>query len=67
MNESANITQLTPSRSSLWLNWCIARYGVNEQVREHGKAMLLWIMTYHKDQLVRETAIGMVRVLGKQK
>lgn len=60
-----NVSQLTPSRSSLWLNWRIARYGVTEQAREHGRAMIGWIETYHHDQIVRETAYGMLRVLQR--
>lgn len=63
--ESATITQLTPSRSSLWLNWRIARYGVTEQAREHGRAMIGWILTYHPDQIVRETALGMLKALQR--
>lgn len=66
MNESANVTQLTPSRSSLWLNWRIARYGVTEQSRHHGHAMIAWIFQYHRDQIVRETAFGMLKVLQRR-
>lgn len=62
---SANVTQLTPSRSSLWLNWRIARYGVTEQAREHGKAMINWIMQYHNHEIVRQTAFGMLKVLQR--
>ena len=64
--ETANVTQLTPSRSSLWLNWRIARYGVTEQAREHGKAMIGWIMQYHQHEIVRQTAFGMPKVLQRR-
>lgn len=63
--ENATVAALTPSRSALWLNWRIARYGVNERVREHGKAMLVWILTYHPELVVRETAQGMLKALEK--
>lgn len=63
---SENVTQLTPSRSSLWLNWRIARYGVTEQAREHGTAMVFWIFQFHPDLTVRETAFGMLKVLQRR-
>lgn len=66
MNESANVTQLTPSRSSLWLNWRIARYGVTQQAKEHGRAMIVWIQTYHPHEIVRQTALGMIRNLQRR-
>lgn len=62
---SANVTKLTPSHSSLWLNWRIARYGVTEQAREHGRAMVFWIFQYHPDEIVRSTALGMLKVLQR--
>lgn len=64
--ESANVTQLMPSRSSLWLNWRIARYGVTEQAREHGRAMVSWIFQFHPDEIVRQTAFGMLKVLQRR-
>lgn len=66
MNESANVTQLTPSRSSLWLNWRIARYRVTEQAQEHGHAMIAWIAIYHPEYFVRQTANGMLKVLQRR-
>lgn len=65
-SDPSNITQLTPSRSSLWLNWRIARYGVTEQAREHGRAMVFWIFQFHPDLTVRETAFGMLKVLQRR-
>lgn len=61
-----NVTAITPSRTSLWLNWRVARYGSNEQVRDHGRAMLAWIQTYHPELIVRQTAYGMLKVLERK-
>lgn len=65
MSEAATVTQITPSRSSLWLNWRIARYGATEQAQEHGHAMIAWIAIYHPEYIVRQTAHGMLRVLER--
>jgi len=63
---AATVSRFAPSRTALWLNYRIARYGVTEEAREHGLAMLTWIMTYNPDQLVRETAYGMLKAIQRR-
>lgn len=65
--ESPSLTPLAPSRTALWLNWRIAKYGVTPEARDHGRAMLVWIFSYHPEEIVRQTAHGMIKVLQKGK
>ena len=60
------IPHLTPSRNALWLNWHAARDGKTEFTREYGRAMINWIMTYHPELEVRQTAYGMLKFLEKR-
>lgn len=64
-SEGSAVTTLTPSRTAMWLNWRVAKYGVTPEARDHGRAMIAWIFQYHPEQIVRETAFGMLKVLQR--
>lgn len=56
---------IVPSANALWYNWRCLKAGYNPLAVRHARLMIEWTAAKHPDAVVRDTARGMMKFIGR--